>query len=116
MFRSEGRYQYHLTHIWELNAGNLAGEKGNENINATNWIILKLPLVDYENYANSPFRPVTQSQNKLQEEEGQIQVLQNGVDNRSGGIAEWECPLRAARFWSGRASDEVHDDGSCEPV
>ena len=45
-----------------------------------------------------------------------IEVFENGVDNWSGSITEWPAVdfLRSVRcgLWG---SNEIHDDGSCQP-
>ncbi|KAI6752785.1 hypothetical protein HG530_013537 [Fusarium avenaceum] len=56
---------------------------------------------------------VTQSENELEHNEGQVEVLKQGVDNRSTRVTE--RPSVTTRC-SVRSTHEIHDDGSCKPV
>ncbi len=59
-----------------------------------------------------PFGSVTQRKYELKEDEGQINVFQNCIDNRSCHIAKGECSFLIR--WP-LSTDKIHDDTSGEP-
>lgn len=59
-----------------------------------------------------PFGSVTQRKNELKEDEGQIDVFQNCIDNRSYRVAKGKCSVFIRRA---RCADKIHDDASGKP-
>jgi len=59
-----------------------------------------------------PFGSVTQRKNELKEDEGQIDVFQNCIDNRSNLVAKREC---SAFIRIPRTANKIHDDTSGKP-
>ncbi len=73
-----------------------------------------LVLSSYQLSASNhiPFGSITQRKYELKEDEGQIDVFQDCVDNRSYRVAKRECStlIRVPGI-----ADEIHDDASGKP-
>ena len=53
-----------------------------------------------------PLRSIAQSQDKLEEKEGEIEIFENGVEDGCCVRSEWPVVLRCG---------EVHDDAGRQP-
>lgn len=61
---------------------------------------------------------VTQRENELKKQEREVEVLQDGVENRSDIVAEWPSALKNGSLGIvrvGWSTDKVHDDRGGEP-
>ena len=62
---------------------------------------------------SATLRSVSESQDELQEEERQVDVLDNCVQDWCDRVAEWECSLVVGRA---RSTDKVNDDSRSQVV
>ena len=59
-----------------------------------------------------PFWSVAQGQNKLQEKKSEIEIFQDGIENRSDSVAKWESSVSISGTWT---PDKIHDNRSSKP-
>lgn len=74
--------------------------------------LLRLATIGLEVTAYSPFRTITQRKDKLQQEEAEIKIFQNGIENRGDGISKRESSLALIE----RVTDKIHDNRSSKPI
>ena len=59
-----------------------------------------------------PFRPISQSQNELQEDTAEVEILQHCIDDWGDCVAKGKG---FALVRSTGSSDKIHNDTGCEP-
>ena len=63
---------------------------------------------------SAAFGTIAEREDELEENEGKVEVFDDGVDDGGGGVTEGEGALVVCD--GGARAHEVDDDGCCEPI